>query len=204
LLAGAVATAAARRHLSAMATDSASKPRCSVYIATSVDGFIARADDGLDWLKSVERPGEDYGYADFMKSVDVLLMGRRTYDVVAGFDAWPYGSTRVVVATRRPGEAKQGASFASGTPADLVAQLEREGVKHVYVDGGVLIRDFMKAGLIDDLTLSIIPIVLGSGIPLWADGGCEHALRLESSRSFASGLVQNRYVVAKAFASAPG
>src|SRR5690349_5740088 len=114
--------------------------QCSIYIAASLDGFIARTDGRIDWLSIVERPGEDYGYRKFFDSVDVLILGRKTYETVLGFDAWPYEGKRCVVLTNNAASfaatAKHGETFYSGLPADLVAKLEAEGVARAYVDGG--------------------------------------------------------------------
>jgi len=168
--------------------------QCSVFIATSLDGFIARANGGLDWLAHVEMPGEDYGYGKFAASVDALIMGRNTYDTALGFEAWPYAGKRVIVLTNRPfvpvhGEEQR----AGGDLAALVEELANEGVQRAYIDGGNVIRQFLAAGLIDDLTLSIVPIVLGSGKPLFGDLGAELTLQLESTQSWVSGLAQLRY-----------
>lgn len=165
--------------------------QCSVFIATSLDGFIARKDGGLDWLKTVEQPGEDYGYAEFAGSVDAIVMGRSTYDIVVGFDVWPYAGKRMFVLTHRPTTARHGEEMIAGTPADVVAKLEDEGVKRAYIDGGATIRQFLAAGLIDDITVSVIPILLGDGIPLF--GGTEHPLALEAVEQWPTGLVQLRY-----------
>ena len=176
------------------------RPRCSVYIATSLDGFIARPDGGLDWLGIVERPGEDYGYKLFFDSVDVLVMGRKTHDTVLGFDKWPYENKRVVVVSRDAGrgatQGKNGETFHSGPLEVLLDRLGTEGVRRVYVDGGVLIRSCFAAGLIDDVTLSVIPILLGKGIALF--GGVEQRMTFVSSQSFPSGLVQLCYNVDRA------
>jgi dihydrofolate reductase len=170
-------------------------PSCLVYIATSVDGFIARPDGALDWLKRVEVPGEDYGYQRFFDSIDCLVVGRGTYDVVCGFDAWPYGGKRCVVMTRRPVSVKKAnEELYAGEPAALVARLGAEGVKRVYVDGGVVIGQFLAAGLIEELTISQIPVLLGRGLPLFT-AGVEQDLTLLESRSFPSGLVQSRWRV---------
>lgn len=168
----------------------------SVFIATSLDGYIARPDGGLDWLKVVERRGEDYGYAAFADTVDALVLGRRTYDTVLGFDAWPYPGKRVIVMTHRPLVARHGEEAFEGSPAALVHRLEAEGTRRLYVDGGNVIQQFFAARLLGDLTISVIPIVLGAGIPLFR--GTEQGLRLESVQSFESGLVQLRYRVALA------
>lgn len=166
---------------------------CSVFIATSLDGYIARPDGRLDWLDGVQQPGEDYGYARFSGTVDAVVLGRSTYDTVIGFgpSAWQYGGKRVVVMTRRPAESQHGEGFFDGTPAELVAKLAAEGHRRVYVDGGRVIQQFLAAGLLDDLTISVIPVVLGAGIPLFA--GSEHPLVLDGVESFASGLVQLKY-----------
>ena len=105
-------------------SESTPRPKCSVYIAASLDGFIARPDGGLDWLSMVERPGEDYGYKAFFDSVDVLVVGRKTYDVVLGFEKWPYENKRCVVVTHAPPNAKHGEAFHSGPLPTLLARLE--------------------------------------------------------------------------------
>jgi dihydrofolate reductase len=143
-------------------------PRFSVFIAVSVDGYIARKDGALDWLDRVELPGEDYGYAEFMSSVDALVIGRNTYDTVLGFGEWPYADKRCVVLTQRPAQAAHGERFFAGDVAALVAEFALQGVRRVYVDGGGVIRQFLAADLLDDLTLSVIPVLLGSGVPLFS------------------------------------
>jgi len=171
------------------------RPRCSAYIAASLDGFIARADDGLDWLDAVQRPGEDYGFAAFFASVEVLLLGRNTWEVARRFDPWPYGGKRCVVLTGRPAEGEHGETFHAGDPAPLLARLHAEGVKRAYVDGGVTVARFLAAGLLDDLTVSLIPVLLGAGIRLFPGGYAERPLELTGSRNFPSGLVQVDYRV---------
>lgn len=170
-------------------------PRFSVFIATSLDGFIAGPGDDLEFLKAVEVPGEDYGYAKFFSSVDALLMGRGTYDKVITFDEWLYGDKPVFVASNRAASPRHGETFVQGTPRELAEKLAAWGARRVYLDGGKLIRQFLEAGLVSDLTLSIIPVLLGSGIPLFLPGGGQHELTLEDSGAFPSGLVQLRYRV---------
>jgi dihydrofolate reductase len=169
------------------------RARCSVFIATSLDGFIARRDGAIDWLSIVERPGEDYGYARFMQSIDALVVGRKTYETALGFDAWPYAGKRSVVLTHGHPTPKHGEEIVSEPLDALVDRLSREGVKRIYVDGGSTIRQFLAANLVDDLTLSIVPILLGDGIPLF--GGIARELRLApvETRRFESGLVQLEY-----------
>lgn len=171
--------------------------RCSVFIATSLDGYIAREDGGIDWLERFASSGEDHGYAAFYASVDALVMGRGTYDTAIGFDEWPYAGKRVIVMTRRPAEARHGETFVAGTPLEVLEVLEREGCKHVYVDGGVVIRQFLAWHLLDELTISIVPILLGAGIRLFEEGEGERALELVETRSWPSGLAQLRYRLAR-------
>lgn len=167
-----------------------SRPTCCVFIATSIDGFIAGPGGSLDFLKVVERSGEDYGFAAFFGTIDTLIVGRKTYDTVLGFDPWPWSEKTVAVVTHRPPEPRHGERFLSGTPAEVLAQLP--GCKRAWVDGGSMIQQFLAAGLVDELTLSIIPTVLGAGIPLF---GPSPTRRFELVRStpFPSGLVQSTY-----------
>lgn len=167
---------------------------CSVFIAVSVDGFIARSDGSLDWLSIVESPGEDYGYQRFFDAIDTLVIGRSTYEVALGFDPWPYRGKRCVVLSHREASARHGEEFFAGEVTALAERLAAEGSKRVYVDGGAVIRQFLSAGLIDDLTLSVIPLLLGAGIPLFGSGSArDQRLELLGSQSFPSGLVQLRY-----------
>ncbi|HEY1086692.1 MAG TPA: dihydrofolate reductase family protein [Archangium sp.] len=171
-----------------------STPFCSVFIATSVDGFIARRDGGIDWLSRVERPGEDYGFAAFFETVDALVMGRNTWEIVKAFPTWPYGDKRVIVLTHRPLSPVKNEETFSGEPRALVEKLGAEGVRRVYVDGGVVIQSFLRAGLVDELTVSQIPVLLGEGIPLFAGAGRETALQLVESRAFDSGLIRSTWL----------
>lgn len=171
------------------------QPQFSVFIAASLDGFIAGPGGDLEFLKAVESPGEDYGYAKFFASVDALLMGRGTYDKVISFPEWLYGDKPVFVATRRPAAPRHSETFVQGTPNELAEKLRAAGLRRIYLDGGNLIRQFLEAGLVADLTLSIIPVLLGSGISLFSPGSGLHALTLEGSEGFSSGLVQLRYRV---------
>jgi dihydrofolate reductase len=168
--------------------------QCSVYIAVTVDGFIAREDGSLDYLDMVQVKDEDYGYQAFADSVDCLVIGRATYDLARGFPQWPYEGKRVVVVTRREISAAHGEERFEGDVAELVERLRADRVQRVYVDGGQIIRAFLAKGLVDDITLSTIPILLGKGIRLF-DGGPEMKLALDGSDSYPSGLVQQHYRV---------
>jgi dihydrofolate reductase len=164
-----------------------------VFIACSLDGFIAGPDDDLSWLPDDPPEGVDWGYDAFMAGTDALLMGRGTWDVVAGFDTWPYGETPVFVATTRPLQTERTNVHAvSGTPAELLDTVrDAVGDGGIYLDGGVLIRAFLDAGLVDELTVSIVPVVLGAGHPLFAGATRRHAFDVEEAVDRA-GLVQLR------------
>lgn len=183
-----------------MAATERPRPRCSVYIAVSIDGFIAKKDDSLDWLGVVQREGEDYGYEAFIETVDSLVIGRRTYDKVLGFGRWPYEGKRCVVLAHAPAQARHGEEFTDLTPSELVDRLGREGARRIYVDGGTVIRSFLAAHLIDDMTISVIPTVLGDGIPLFGPDLPEQAFVLDEAKPFPSGLVQARYTRSRAAA----
>ena len=170
----------------------------SIFIATSLDGFISRPDGAIDWLPA-EPSGEDYGYERFITSVDTLIMGRKTYEQVLSFPNWPYGALPVVVLTTRalhilPSLARTVTTM-SGTPSAIVQTLEAQGVKHVYVDGGVTIQNFLAADLITQLTITTIPILIGRGIPLF--GPSEHDIPLKhlAGKSYPNGFTQNTYEV---------
>ena len=136
------------------------KAKCSVFIATSLDGFIARSDGSIDWLNEANEavtPGEDCGYGKFMADVDAMIMGRNTFEQVLTFGSWPYGSTPVVVLSRQgfslPSDVPTSVSVSNDTPSELVARLTDQGVKKIYVDGGLTIQSFLASGLIDDITV---------------------------------------------------
>jgi dihydrofolate reductase len=169
----------------------------SVFIATSLDGFIARANGDLDWLPP--GGGEPHGYDEFMATVDALVIGRNTFETVLTFATWPYGEKPVFVLSRRTlPAAPLGAVVErmSGDPADVVSQLSARGVHHVYVDGGITIQRFLQAGLIQRLIITRIPVLLGAGIPLFGTLQRDIVLRHVGTRQYASGLVQSEYVVA--------
>src|SRR5437879_5552842 len=150
--------------------------RFAVFVGMSLDGFIARPDGGLDWLKPFE--GEEHGYQAFFDGVDALVIGRGTYDTVLAFPEWPYGRKRVIVCTRRDVRPAHGEEISRDPPRALAERLQSEGVGRVYLDGGALIRSFLREGLVHEMTVTVVPIVLGSGIPLFESGLPERALRL--------------------------
>ena len=125
------------------------RPICSIFIAISLDGFIARQDGAIDWLSLVERPGEDYGFQAFFATVDTLVVGRKTYETALGFDAWPYIGKRCVVLTHGELAGRHGERAHSGELGALVERLHADGARRVYVDGGNVIGQFLSVGLID-------------------------------------------------------
>jgi len=164
-----------------------------VFIAASLDGFIARKDGSIDWLAQVEREGEDYGYRAFFDSVDTLVIGRSTYELALGFEPWPYAGKRCVVLTNSTRAPQHGEEFFSGSVRELRTRLASEGAERVYVDGGAVIQQFLKEELIAELTLSVIPVLLGEGVRLFGTTSKDLPLELVSARNFPSGLVQLRY-----------
>jgi dihydrofolate reductase len=166
-----------------------------VFVACSLDGFIAGPDDDLSWLPGPDGGGEDYGYGAFLAETAAILMGRATYEVAAGFDDWPYGEIPVFVATSRPLEPVVPTVTAiTGTPAELLAAVRGKTDGAVYLDGGALIRSFLAENLIDELTVSVVGVILGRGVPLFAGTARPHRLRLTAATAYPSGLVQLRYV----------
>ncbi|MFC4452996.1 dihydrofolate reductase family protein [Deinococcus sonorensis] len=166
----------------------------SVFLALSLDGYIAREDGSLDWLmEGPQDSPDDTGYTGLMAEVDVLVVGRTTYDTVLGFPEWPYAGKRVVVLTHRPAEPRAGEAFFAGALPDLLARLRAEGQRRVYLDGGNAVRQGLAAGLVTDLTLFWVPRVLGSGIPLFGSGLPDIRLTLLESTALPSGIVRARY-----------
>lgn len=176
--------------------------RSSVFIAVSLDGFIARTDGNLDWLIGAsDNTTEDFGYADFMAGIDALVMGRSTFETALTFDAWPYDGKRVTVLSSRLRDTDFPASLVGqveihpGPVAALLRELETSGVTHLYVDGGKTIRSFLEAGHIDDITLTRIPVLIGSGIPLFGTLPRDIVLQHLKTTAFDNGFVQSHYRV---------
>lgn len=167
-----------------------------MYIAVSLDGYIARPNDDLNWLSIVEREGEDYGYAAFMQTIDTVIVGRRTFDKVLsmGVEA-PYSDKRCYVVTNAPRESQHDyLTFYNGDLRALLQELRQTSGGHIFCDGGAqLAQQFMQLDAFDRYTVSVIPILLGDGIRLFADGRPEMRLKLLQSQAFDSGLVQLTY-----------
>ncbi|MDX6768571.1 MAG: dihydrofolate reductase family protein [Elusimicrobiota bacterium] len=176
--------------------------KVSVFIATSLDGFIAREDGRIDWLPSGEPApdAEDYGYKDFISTVDTLVMGRKTYETALSFGEWPYENKSVIVLSSKaleiPGRIAKSVEHMSLAPKEVVQALAKRGATHLYIDGGATIQGFLKAQLIHQMTITQIPVLLGSGIPLF--GKLENDIRLRhmNTRHFPSGFVQSKYEIA--------
>jgi dihydrofolate reductase len=169
--------------------------QASVFVGVSVDGFMARRDGALDFLPEDCEP---HGYDEFMATVDVLVIGRGTFDVVAKFAGWPYGEKRVVVLSSNPIDLSGLPSTVTqmqGEPAAIVAALDAQGFRDAYVDGGITIQRFLRAGLIQKLTITRVPVLIGDGIPLFGVLPSDIRLRHLATRSYASGLVQSEYEV---------
>ena len=169
----------------------------SVFVGTSLDGFIARPNDDLDWLP--EGGGEPHGYNEFMASVDTLVIGRKTFEKVLTLGAWPYGEKRVVVLSSRPVDlsAAHGGVVEqmAGSPAEIVSRLAARGAQHLYVDGGITIQRFLRAGLVHRLIITRVPVLIGEGIPLFGSLPRDVRLRHVATRNYPSGLVQSEYAV---------
>src|SRR5271165_2335349 len=172
--------------------------KASVFVGTSVDGFVARRNGDFDFLP--EGGGEPHGYDEFLASVDVLVIGRNTYEKVLTFDSWPYADKRVVVLSSRavPLANVRGAALEhmSGTPAEIADRLSASGARHAYVDGGITVQRFIRAGLIQRIIITRVPVLIGEGIPLFGSLPGDVLLRHVFTKTYPSGLVQSEYEVA--------
>ncbi len=172
--------------------------KISVYIAASLDGFIARKDGGLDWLPQSDEGGEDYGYGEFISSIDHIVMGRNTFEKVLTFDTWSYAQKVIVLTSKGmdiPPELADKVKTLNLPPRELVHEMERRGAKHIYLDGGVTIQRFLREGLVNEMTITTIPVLIGDGLPLFGELEKDIKLELLRSQSFANGLVQTVYKV---------
>ena len=173
--------------------------KVSVFIATSLDGFIAREDGGIDWLPTDSEDGEDYGYKDFIKAIDAIVMGRNTFELVVTFDEWYYGDLPVFVLTNHgveiPKKLNETVFQTSGKPNEIVKELGKKGYRNLYIDGGKTIQGFLNDGLIDNMTITTIPVLIGNGIPLFGSTDHDIDLQLIKNCSYANGIIQHKYKV---------
>ncbi|KAB2703536.1 MULTISPECIES: dihydrofolate reductase family protein [Brucella] len=173
-----------------------------VFIATSLDGFIAREDGDIDWLLEHDQAGEDHGYNDFIRDIDVILMGRGTYEAVRSMGEWFYTRPVLVLSKQLarqevPHELSGKVHFSDKSPGNVMAMLTSEGARRAYVDGGRVIQSFLELDMISDMVITRVPILLGTGRPLFGRGHRDVALAHKGTRSFPSGLVQSHYEVMK-------
>lgn len=170
--------------------------RTILYIATSIDGYIAAPDDNLDFLRIVEADAEDYGYHDFLAGIDTVIIGRRTFDwVVDKVNEFPHKDKQTFVVTRTPKIPDGSVQFYTGDLNALLTSLKQEHGKNIFVDGGaMLVNSLLDEDLIDEMILSIVPVLIGNGTRLFRDGRPEQRFHLSESESFDSGLIQLRYL----------
>lgn len=177
--------------------------KVSVFIATSLDGYIARPDGDVAWLHEGEpvEEGDDMGYSALFNAVDALVMGRGSFEKVLEFDPWPYGTKPVIVLSRNqlevPEALRDTVRIDSSSPQELVDKLSQEGYTRIYLDGGKVIQSYLREGLVDNMTITMIPVLIGAGIPLF--GGLEKDVKLKllESKSWQNGMVQLNYEVLK-------
>lgn len=171
-----------------------------VFIATSLDGFIAREDGDIDWLLSRDDPDEDHGYRDFIRDIDGLVMGRGSFEAIARMGEWPYDRpvlvlSRTLASGPVPAHLNGSVRFADLAPAAAMQMLAAEGWRRVYVDGGRIVQSFLREGLIADMVITQVPVILGAGRPLFGPTGGDIALTHVRTTAFPSGLVQSHYRV---------
>jgi dihydrofolate reductase len=174
--------------------------KVSVYIAASVDGYIAKQNGDVSWLHDARYAiaGEDFGYAEFMRDVDCIVMGRNTYEKVLEFDPWPFTGKRVVVLSRTlPSIDRSGSELSAEAPAALLQKLAAEGIKKVYLDGGKTIQSFLREGLVNEITVTRIPILLGSGLPLFGPMDASVHLQHAKTHTFANGFIRSTWLVGR-------
>ena len=171
--------------------------KISLFIAMSLDGYIAKPNEDLSFLKLVEKEGEDYGYAKFTSKIDTIIIGRKTYDYVVkeiGASHYDNGQRDIYVITRTERPQVGRTTFYTGNITELVKQLKSENGKNIYCDGGAeVINELLKHNLIDEFIISVIPVLLGNGTRLFKDGRPEQALEFIRAKSFETGLAQLHY-----------
>ena len=166
-----------------------------LYIASSLDGYIAKPNNDLSFLGIVQKEGEDYGYSDFVKTIDTVILGRKTYDwVMTQVPEFPHADKKTYVITRNARECVGKTEFYTGDMKELISKLKKEEGKNIFIDGGAeIVNELLRNNLIDEFIISIIPIIVGNGIRLFKDGRPEQLLKLVSSKSYDTGLTQLHY-----------
>jgi len=173
--------------------------KVSVFIGTSLDGFIARTNGDMDWMQGPGgEGGGDYGYESFGARIDAIVMGRKTFEKVLTFGTWPYQKP-VIVLTHRPLQIplklRKEVEIMAGAPKEVVERLVKRGLLRLYVDGGQTIQEFLTAGLVHELIVSRLPVLIGTGIPLFGPLQADIRLKLLETRAFSGGMVQSAYEV---------
>jgi dihydrofolate reductase len=179
--------------------------KVSVFVGTSLDGFIARENGDIGWLDDANKKvtsGEDFGFSSFLGSVDLIIMGRKTFEQVVSFDHWPYKETRMIVLTSKnieiPEKLKKTVTRGSVlSPEQLISELSGQSVNHIYVDGGIVIQDFLSARLVDEITVTIIPILIGKGKSFSGLLSKDLFLQHLKTTVYDFGFVQNKYKIDK-------
>ncbi|MBI5325141.1 MAG: dihydrofolate reductase [Ignavibacteriae bacterium] len=171
------------------------KRKVIVYIAVSIDGYIAKKDGDISWLSIVEKEGEDYGYSDFIKTIDTVIMGRKTYDkVLSMVENFPHKDKKCYIITHTKKPHQDNLEFYTGDLKELVSNLKSEKGNNIFIDGGSeIINYLMKCNLIDEFVISILPILLGDGIKLFKEGNPDDLYELLNVNTFDTGLVQLHY-----------
>ncbi len=166
-----------------------------LYIAMSLDGYIAKPNDDLSFLSIVQEEGEDYGYGEFISTIDTVILGRKTYEwVLTQVAEFPHANMETYVITRSSKPAEGNVNFYNGNLRELVKELKTRKGKNIFIDGGAeVVNLLMKEKLIDEFYISIIPVLLGEGVRLFKDGRPEEVLKLINVKSFRKGLVQAHY-----------
>ncbi|NER96910.1 MAG: dihydrofolate reductase [Symploca sp. SIO1B1] len=169
-----------------------------VYIATSLDGFIATSNGGLDWLEEIPNPEQsDYGYAEFIKSIDAIVMGRNTFEKVLTFGQWVYVKPVFVLSnslTKLPEDLLGKAEIIRGDLKEIITQLHQKGYQNLYIDGGRVIQSFLQEDLIDEMIITLIPILLGKGFPLFGELEQQLRFRHKATEIYNNNLVKNHYI----------
>ena len=179
--------------------------KVSVFIGTSLDGFIARENGDIDWLDDANKQvtlGEDFGFKSFLESVDQIIMGRKTFDQVMNFDNWPYSNTKMIVLTSKnieiPEKLRETVTTSNtSSPEQLIKELSDQSINHIYIDGGIVIQDFLSARLVDEITVTIVPILIGKGKSFSGLLSQDLSLQHLKTTVYSFGFVQNKYKINK-------
>lgn len=173
--------------------------KVSVYVGMSLDGFIAASDGSLDWLTEIRPPdGDDFGFSRFMESVDAVVMGRVTFDFVVASGQWPYEIPVFVLSekmTAVPDYLSEKAFIMRGNPGEVVGEMNERGLRRLYIDGGQVVRQFLNAGMVDEMVLARVPIILGDGVRLFSNLQGMSRWQHEETEVLVGQIVKSRYTI---------